>query len=369
MRVASSSARNAASATGFGVGADEKTVPGSVMIGTPKGQWFTARLYQTFAVDELNQRELRGSQGSVVHYNEGSGDDKIVMSCYRSPLTGGVYLYTYPLEQKSPSPDATVRSLVDASIQKNNSRDLRGINPYVRVVEDWRNDKLQIHLDAGWSDARPYQKFAYFDFMLRTKDAGSRVVYRTQQHKEVWVSFSVEDEVVLIPALYNAYQDIALTMERDATDPAAIYLIRFNEDQREEPVRYRMSDSALVKKQKPAKWADVKTVAEAYAMLGLPEPSGPATNEEAALVKKVSRKHSVTVHPDKNGGNDVEFKEFGRVMRMIRTERFAGTGWIEESSYFKFGAANRNQRFGAPGAKKSLKPSYDEMVRLYPGGF
>jgi hypothetical protein len=288
------------------------------------------------------------------------------MSCYRSPLTGGVYLYTYPLAQKSPSLDEVVRSLVDASIQKNNSRDLRGINTYVRVVEDWRKDKLQIHLDAGWFDARPYQKFAYFDFMLRTKAAGSRVVYRTQQHKDVWVLESVdpEEEQVLIPALYNEkYQDIALTMERDATDPAAIYLIRFNKDQREEPVRYRMSDSALVKaqevgvdketrqrrptasggsaggsgaggsasgsakKQKPAKWEHVKTVAEAYAMLGLPEPFGSGTQEEAALVKKAHREHAKKLHPDK-GGEEAEFKAFGRAMNKIRDERFGGTDWL-----------------------------------------
>jgi hypothetical protein len=382
MRVASSSARNAASASGFGVGADETTVPGSVMIRTPEGQWLSAIPDQTFAVDELNKLELRGAQGSVVHYNKGG----VVMSCYRSPLTGGVYLYMHPVGQMSPSPqlpDATVRSLVDASIQKNNSRDLRGINTYVRVVEDWRKDKLQIHLDAGWFDARPYQKFAYFDFMLRTKDAGSRVVYRTQQHKEVWVSFSVEDEEVLIPALYNAYQDIALTMERDATDPAAIYMIRFNEDQIEEPVRYRMSDSALVKakevgvdketrqrrptasggsaggsgaggsasgsakKQKPAKWEHVKTVAEAYAMLGLPEPFGSGTQEEAALVKKAHREHAKKLHPDK-GGEEAEFKAFGRAMNKIRDERFGGTDWLNVNY---FGAANRNQRFGHRVAK------------------
>jgi hypothetical protein len=396
MRVASSSARHAASASGFGVGADEKTVPGSVMIGTPEGRWFPARHYQIWAADELEDWELRRFKDTVIHYNE-SG---VVMSCYRSPLTGGVYLYTYPVEKTSPESDATVRSLVNSSIQKNNSRDLRGIGQFVRVAEDWRRDKLQIHLDARWSDARPYQKFAYFDFMLRTKAAGSRVVYRTQEHKDKWVSFSVDadPEEVLIPALYYAYydkdRDIALMMERDATDPAAIYLIRFKFDEElqgpiEDQVRYRMSDSALVKaqeekvdketrqrrptasggsagggggggasggsgakKQKPAKWADVKTVAEAYAMLEIPMATK-ATKEEADLVKKVSRKHSVTVHPDKNGGDDVEFKEFARVMRMIRTERFAGTGWIEESSYFKFGAANRNQRFGAPGAKKN----------------
>lgn len=383
MRVAAgrTRTRNAASTTRFGVGADQTTVPNSVMIGIPEGaKWFPARDYQRRAADELNDFELRGSKDPVIHYNEGG----VVMSCYRSPLTGGVYLYTYPLTQTSPSPDATVKSLVNSSIQRNNSRGLRGVNPYVRVVEDWRNAKLQIHLDE-WLDARPYQKFAYFDFMLRTKDAGSRVVYRTQEHKDAWGPVSVDaEEEVQIPALYyDQYQDIALTMERDAADPAAIYLIRFHADRNEEtPVRYRMSDSSLVKaqearvdketrqrrptasagsaggggasgssasgssgaggsepkKQKPAKWADVKTVDEAYAMLGLPEPSGSATKEEAELVQKAARKHAFKVHPDKNDGSHVEFQEFGRVMVMIRKKRFMGTNWIEESGFFKFGA-------------------------------
>jgi hypothetical protein len=102
------------------------------------------------------------------------------------------------------------------------------------------------------------------------------------------------------------------------------------------------------KKQKPAKWADVKTVAEAYEMLGLAKPSGSATKEEADLVKKVSRKMALNVHPDKVG-DDAEFKELGRAMSMIRDERFRGTDWLNVSY---FGAANRNQRFGAPGAKK-----------------
>ena len=115
------------------------------------------------------------------------------------------------------------------------------------------------------------------------------------------------------------------------------------------------SGSSAKKKAKPAKWADVKTVAEAYAMLEIPMATK-ATKEEADMVKKVSKKLTRELHPDKASDGGVEFREFGRVMVMIRNERFAGTGWIEESSYFKFGAANRNQRFGAPGAPKILKP-------------
>jgi sulfur carrier protein ThiS len=311
--------------------------------------------------------ELRRFRDSVIHYNKGG----VVMSCYRSPLTGGVYLYTYPVEKTSPDSDATVRSLVNSSIQRNNSRGLRGVNPYVRVVEDWRKDMLQIHLDDGWFDARPYQKFAYFDFMLRTKGAGSRVVYRTQEHITAWGACSVEcEEEVLIPALYyDKGQDIALTMERDATDPAAVYMIRFQAHRNEETaVRYRMSDSALVKAQeagvdkatrqrrpsasaggggggasgsgssgssakkpKPAKWGEVTTVAEAYAMLDI--AMGPvATKEEADLVKKAYFKHAAKLHPDK-GGDKAEFQELGRAVTMIRDGRFAGTGWLNVNAF------------------------------------
>ena len=386
LRVAAGSrtgAPKAASSTWFGVGEDQTAVPDSVMIGVPAdGKWFSARPYQTWAANELMDWELRRLKDSVIHYNTGG----VVMSCYRSPLTGGVYLYTYPVEQTSPDSDATVRSLVNSSIQRNNSRRLRGVNPYVRIVEDWRKDMLQIHLDDGWFDARPYQKFAYFDFMLRTKNAGSRVVYRTQEHITAWGACGVEcEEEVLIPAMYyDKDQDIALTMERDATDPAAVYMIRFHAYLNEETaVRYRMSDSALVKaqeekvdketrqrrptasggsaggsgaggsasgsakKQKPAKWEHVKTVAEAYAMLGLPEPFGSGTQEEAALVKKAHREHAKKLHPDK-GGEEAEFKAFGRAMNKIRDERFGGTDWLNVNY---FGAANRNQRFGHRVAK------------------
>lgn len=365
MRVAAGSrtgTRKAAASTWFGVGEDQTAVPDSVMIGIPAdGKWFPARPYQIWAADELMDWELRRLKDSVIHYNEGG----VVMSCYRSPLTGGVYLYTYPVEQTSPESDATVRSLVNSSIQRNNSRGLIGVNRYVRIVEDWRKDMLQIHLDDGWFDARPYQKFAYFDFMLRTKGAGSRVVYRTQEHRNAWGAGSVDsEEEVLIPALYyDKGQDIALTMERDATDPAAVYMIRFHAYRNEETaVRYRMSDSALVKaheagvdkatrqrrpsasagggggggsgasgssakKPKPAKWADVKTVAEAYAMLDIAMGPGAATKEEADLVKKAHREHAKKLHPDK-GGEEAEFKAFGRAMNKIRDERFGGTDWL-----------------------------------------
>jgi hypothetical protein len=196
-------------------------------------------------------------------------------------------------------------------------------------------------------------------------------VYRTQEHITAWGACGVEcEEEVLIPAMYyDKDQDIALTMERDATDPAAVYMIRFHAYLNEETaVRYRMSDSALVKAQeagvdkatrqrrpsasagggggasssgssgssakkpKPAKWAEVKTVAEAYAMLGLPEPSGAATKEEADLVKKAYFKHAAKLHPDK-GGDKAEFQELGRAVTMIRDGRFAGTGWLNVNSF------------------------------------
>ena len=392
----SSSRNRAANRTRFGVGSEHSDVPTTVMVGIPDGNWFPAKEHQVSIFNDLRSKESIGDNDPVVHYSKGS----VVMSCYRSPLTGGVYLLTYPLIRTEPSPDETVKRIVDSSIQDNNSRGLTGMNRNVRVVEDWRKGALQIHLDE-WLDARPHQKFAYFDFMLRTKAAGKRVVYLNELHMSLLDSPA--GEVVKIPALFDVAGDIInLAMERDANNPAAIYLIRGDDPTK----RYRMSDSQLVKvheatikkdirqrrpggagspegskkkkagspggsKKKKAKitavttWADVTTVEDAYALLGV-EMKAVRTEDEAKLVKSASKKMALKLHPDK-GGDEAEFKHFGRAMTMIRDERFGGTNWLNVS-YFgsAYAEPGRGHRFGAM-EKMRLEPTLAAMKERYPG--
>lgn len=223
------------SETRFGVGSEVTDIPDTVMIG-PGGNesWFAAKPVQTQIVDTLIDSERGGPGTGTVHFTDGQRNG-VVMSCHRSAQTGGIYILSYSVGQAHES-DETVRSTVLESIQKNNSGGLGGVSTSIRVVEDWRKDRLRIELDGAWHDARPYQKFAYFDFMLRTKGSGDKVVYRNQMH--VNYSEGPADSIV-IPPVYSA-NDIMLTMERDKADSAAIYMNTV--DGR----RLRMSDSPLV---------------------------------------------------------------------------------------------------------------------------
>jgi hypothetical protein len=137
--------------------------------------WFPARVSQIELVDALILNETEGKRDAVAHYDK-SG---VMFSCYRNATTGGVYILTYPTstheEQVSLYSDAGVRAKLDRIVNGSSSY-IDIMTQGVRVVEDWRPGRLKLHVDGKWLDARPFEQFAYFDFMLRTKNAGDRVV-------------------------------------------------------------------------------------------------------------------------------------------------------------------------------------------------
>jgi hypothetical protein len=212
------------------------------MVGTDSDTWGAATDNQRAVVEVLLDSEKRGESDTVARYPT---IVKPELSCYRSQLTGGLYILTGKQQQV---PAAAVIDIVTMAIASSPSH-LGVLYSGIQIVEDWRPGNLKVLVGDVWKPAYAYQKFAYFDFMRRTHEPGKQVVYRTSQHVEIW-TLEKYPEYEPIPDMYNTGQeDLLLVLKRDEGDPSAVYMYTEQAKHVDAPLGTlgaRISDCALV---------------------------------------------------------------------------------------------------------------------------
>jgi len=217
------------------------TPPTDLMVGTESDTWGAATDDQRAVVEVLLESEKRGESDTVARY---PSIVKPSRSCYRSQMTGGLYILTGKQQQAQAT---DVIDIVTMAIASSPSY-LGVLYNGIQIVEDWRPGNLKVSVGGAWKPAYAFQKFAYFDFMRRTHEPGEKVVYRTSQHVEVWGSGKYP-KYEPIPDIYNDGQDRLLVLKRDERDPAAVYMYTEQAELMDAPLSTlgaRITDCALV---------------------------------------------------------------------------------------------------------------------------
>ena len=190
--------------------------------------WTPTTGAQAFAVDALLMAELNGDSGAVGY---GGGSD--LWAACRDDLTGGVYIAKCaPGRPEDPRPK--VRSALE---QHATPREALAV---LRSVEDWRESMLMVKTPSGgWAYATRPQMFAYYDFMLNTKDAGATATYANaayrdwcvEQHKsssakncrDIIIPDSYFPSVGFLSSFFSGSQRAHFMLKRDDNRPSTIY--------------------------------------------------------------------------------------------------------------------------------------------------
>lgn len=186
--------------------------------------WTPTTAAQARAVDALLMAELKGEIGGVGYGHHGAD----VWAACRDEATGGVYTVK---GRDDP------RRAVKIALQQNAAP--REALAVIRSVEDWRESMLMVTSPSGWVYATRAQAFAYYDFMLNTKDAGATATYANVAYRDWCVgqykSSSTRDcSDIIIPdsyfppvgffsSLLTGSQRVQFVMKRDEARPSAIY--------------------------------------------------------------------------------------------------------------------------------------------------
>lgn len=147
-------------------------------------------------------------------------------------MTGGVYTVKRP-------PDSTQDPRLTVSHELAKHATPREALAAIRSVEDWRDSMLMVHTPSGWVYANRGQAFAYYDFMLNTKDAGATAAYANVAYRD-WCMGEYKSSAardcrdIIIPdsyfpsvgffsSLFTGSHRVHIVMKRGDTRPSAIY--------------------------------------------------------------------------------------------------------------------------------------------------
>lgn len=190
--------------------------------------WTPTTGAQAFAVDALLIAELKGDIGAV-----GYGDGRDLWGACRDDLTGGVYI-----AKCAPGRTEDLRTTVRGALEQHATP--REALAVLRGVEDWRESMLMVKTPSGgWAYATRPQMFAYYDFMLNTKDAGAMVTYAnaayrdwcvdqyksssTKHCRDVIIPDSYFPSVGFLSSFFSGSQRAHFTLKRDNDRPSTIY--------------------------------------------------------------------------------------------------------------------------------------------------
>ena len=150
----------------FGVDADDQ--PGSqLMILRPYHSQVASFVpvsdAQRQAIEGLLAREYDGERDSVAGALEGGAQ----ICAYRSRVTGGIYVVPGTQDTAAIRIEGVLESAVSP-------RDVVSTDIY--PVEDWRDGMLLIGGNGEWHDTTMYQRYAYYDYMMRVPAGEPREV-------------------------------------------------------------------------------------------------------------------------------------------------------------------------------------------------